>query len=73
MSRSEALPDIPALSEFVPGYEAVAFGGIGVPRNTPVEVVSKLNNEINAVLSEGKVKARFAELGAQTIVSSPAD
>jgi tripartite-type tricarboxylate transporter receptor subunit TctC len=63
-SRSDLLPEIPALNEFVPGYEAGGMNGIGVPRNTPIEIINRLNTEINAVLAEGKTKARFAEFGA---------
>jgi tripartite-type tricarboxylate transporter receptor subunit TctC len=71
-ARSDALPDIPTVSEFVPGYEASAWYGIGAPKNTRAEVIDKLNREINAGLSDSKVKARYAELGATVFAGSPA-
>ena len=71
--RSEALPELPTISEFVPGYEASPWWGVGAPKNTPSEVIDKLNNEINAALADSGVKARFAELGASVIAGSPAD
>jgi tripartite-type tricarboxylate transporter receptor subunit TctC len=73
MTRSEALPDIPIMSDFVPGYEASLFLGIGAPRNTPVEVIEKLNKETNAGLADPKLKARFADLGGTALAGSPAD
>jgi tripartite-type tricarboxylate transporter receptor subunit TctC len=72
-TRSSALPDIPAVAEFVPGYESSFWTGIGVPKNTPAEIVNKLNDEINSVLADPKMKARFAELGAAALPGSPAD
>jgi tripartite-type tricarboxylate transporter receptor subunit TctC len=72
-ARSEVLPDIPTVSEFVPDYEASAWVGIGAPRNTPVEIIEKLNADINAGLADPKLKARFAELGATVSGGSPAD
>ena len=72
-ARSEVLPDIPALSEFVAGYEASTWFGVGVPRNTPVEIVNKLNYEINEALADPKMKARLAELGGTPLPGSPAD
>jgi tripartite-type tricarboxylate transporter receptor subunit TctC len=72
-ARLEVLPDIPTVGEFVPGYEASAMGGVGVPKGTPTEIIDKLNKEINACLSDPKVKARFAELGQMTGGGSPAD
>jgi tripartite-type tricarboxylate transporter receptor subunit TctC len=72
-TRSEALSDIPTLGEFVPGYEAPGWGGIGVPKNTPTEIVEKLNKEINAALADPKLKARFAELGAEPMMMTPAE
>jgi tripartite-type tricarboxylate transporter receptor subunit TctC len=72
-SRSEKLPDVPALHELLPGFEASAWGGVGVRRGTPDEIVSKLNNEINAALADPKIKARFADLGASVAPGSPAD
>jgi tripartite-type tricarboxylate transporter receptor subunit TctC len=62
--RSEALPDIPTVGEFVPGYEVSVWFGAGAPRNTPAEIVDKLNKEINASLADPRVKARLAELGS---------
>src|SRR5262245_10969903 len=72
-ARSDALPDIPTVGEFVPGYEASNWYGVGVPKNTPAEVVEKLNKEINAGLADPKIKARFADLGVTPLVVSPAD
>jgi tripartite-type tricarboxylate transporter receptor subunit TctC len=72
-TRSEALPDIPTVGEFLPGYEASAWYGIGAPRNTPVEVIDKLNKEINAGLADPKIKARLADLGNAPLALSPAD
>jgi tripartite-type tricarboxylate transporter receptor subunit TctC len=71
--RSEALPDIPTVSEFVPGYEASTWYGVGVPKNTPAEIVDKLNKEINAVLADPKIKARLADLGGSPLPGSPAN
>ena len=62
-TRSEALPDIPTVGEFVPGYEASDWYGIGAPKNTPAEIIDKLNKEINAALADPKIKARLADLG----------
>jgi tripartite-type tricarboxylate transporter receptor subunit TctC len=72
-TRSEALPDVPTLSEFVPGYEASGWFIIGVPKNTPTEIVDKLNKEINAALADPKIKARLAELGGTVLAGSPTD
>ncbi len=72
-TRSDVLPDIPTVSDFVPGYEASAFWGIGAPRNTPAEIIDKLNNEINAALADPQLKARFADLGGTVIAGSPSD
>ena len=72
-TRSEALPDIPTVGEFVPGYEASAWFGIGAPKNTPAEIVDKLNKEINAGLADPKIKARLADLGGTVLAGSPAD
>ena len=62
-TRSEALPDVPTVGEFVPGYEASAWYGIGAPKNTPAEIVETLNREINAGLADPRIKARLADLG----------
>jgi tripartite-type tricarboxylate transporter receptor subunit TctC len=72
-ARSGALPDIPTVGEFVPGYAARGWTGIGAPRNTPAEIVQKLNNEINAVLADPKTNARLADLGGTVLPGSPAD
>ena len=72
-TRSEALPDIPTVADFVPGYEASAWFGVGAPKNTPAEIVEKLNKEINAGLADPKIKARLADLGGTALAGSPAD
>jgi tripartite-type tricarboxylate transporter receptor subunit TctC len=72
-TRSEALPDVPTVGDFVPGFEASALQGIGAPKDTPAEIVDKLNKEINAGLADPRLKARFADLGATVFVVSPAD
>ena len=71
--RSEALPDVPTMSEFVPGYEASNWYGIGAPRNTPAAVIDKLNREINAVLADPGMRARIADIGETVHGGSPAD
>ncbi len=72
-TRSEALPDVPTLSEFVSGYEASATDGIGAPRNTPREIIEKLNADINAALADARLIARFAELGGTPLPMTPAE
>jgi tripartite-type tricarboxylate transporter receptor subunit TctC len=72
-TRSDALPDVPTVAEFVPGYEATSWIGIGAPKNTPVEIVDKLNKEINAGLADPNMKARLADLGGTVLAGSPAD
>ena len=72
-TRSEALPDIPTVGEFVPGYEVSAWFGIGAPKKTPAEIVDKLNRETNVVLADPGIKARLADLGAMPSGGSPAD
>jgi tripartite-type tricarboxylate transporter receptor subunit TctC len=72
-TRSPALPDIPTVAEFVPGYESSFWTGVGAPKNTPAEIVDKLNKEINAALADAKMKARLAELGATALPGSHAD
>jgi tripartite-type tricarboxylate transporter receptor subunit TctC len=72
-TRSEALPDTPTVGDFVPGYEASTWNGLGAPRNTPVEIIDRLNREINAVLADPKVKARLATQGGTVLPGSPAE
>jgi tripartite-type tricarboxylate transporter receptor subunit TctC len=72
-ARSEVLPDLPTVGEFVPGYAASGWFGIGAPSKTPVEIVARLNREVNAGLADPKLKARLADLGATVFVGSPAD
>jgi tripartite-type tricarboxylate transporter receptor subunit TctC len=72
-TRSEALPDVPTMSDFVPGFETSTWFGIGVPRNTPAAIIDRLNNEINAALADPKLKARFSDLGATVLSGTPAD
>ncbi len=72
-TRSDVLPDIPTVSDYVPGYEASVWVGVGVPRNTPAEIVDKLNKETNAALADPKIKARVADLGGTVLAGSPAD
>jgi tripartite-type tricarboxylate transporter receptor subunit TctC len=71
--RSELLPDVPIVSDFLPGYEATAAPGIGVPKNTPIEIVNKLNREINAGLANSVIKPRLAGLGVMAVPGSPSD
>jgi tripartite-type tricarboxylate transporter receptor subunit TctC len=72
-TRSPALPDVPTVGDFVPGYEASSWHGIGVPKNTPAEITDKLNREINAALADPKMQAQLAELGGTVLSGSPAD
>jgi tripartite-type tricarboxylate transporter receptor subunit TctC len=72
-TRVEALPDVPTVSDVVPGYEASGWVGVGVPRNTPIEIVAKLNHEINAALADPKMKARLGDLGLSALSGSPSD
>ena len=72
-TRSQALRDIPALREFLPGYESSYWAGLGAPRKTPVEIVDRLNREINAALAEPEAQARLADLGGSVLPGSPAD
>src|SRR5205809_1780517 len=71
--RLDALPDIPAVAEFVPGYEASGWFGVGAPRDTPVEIIGKLNREINAGVADPWMKARLADLGGIALTGSPSD
>jgi tripartite-type tricarboxylate transporter receptor subunit TctC len=72
-TRSDALPDLPTISDFVPGYETSSWSGIGAPKDTPVEIVGKLNKETTAALADPKIKARLADLGSVPMPMSPAD
>jgi tripartite-type tricarboxylate transporter receptor subunit TctC len=72
-TRSAALPDVPTVGEFVPGYEATAWFGIGAPRNTPADIIGKLNAEINAGLADAKIKERLADMGGEPMPMSTAD
>jgi tripartite-type tricarboxylate transporter receptor subunit TctC len=72
-THSEALPDIPTVGEFVPGYEASNWFGVGAPKATPAEIIEKLNKEINAGLADRKLNARLADLGGDVLALSPAD
>jgi len=72
-TRSEALPDIPTVGEFVPGYETSLWLGLGAPKGTPAAIVDKLNKAINAGLADPKIKARLADLGGTVLAGSPAD
>jgi tripartite-type tricarboxylate transporter receptor subunit TctC len=71
--RSPILPDIPTMSEFLPGYEASQWFGIGAPRSTPAEIIDKLNGEVNAALNDPRIKARPAVLGGTALGGSPAE
>jgi tripartite-type tricarboxylate transporter receptor subunit TctC len=71
--RAEALPDVPTVGESIPGFEASTWQGIGAPKNTPAEIVNRLNKEINAALADPKIKERLAELGSMPTPMSPAD
>jgi tripartite-type tricarboxylate transporter receptor subunit TctC len=72
-TRSEVLPDLPPVADFLPGYEASAWYGIGAPKGTPPEIIARLNKETNAVLADVTAKQRFAELGAFLLPGSAAD
>jgi tripartite-type tricarboxylate transporter receptor subunit TctC len=72
-TRLDVLPDVPAVADFVPGYEASGFAGIGAPRNTPVEIIDLLNKQLNAGLADPKIKDRIVELGGTVVGGSPAE
>src|SRR5262245_48386546 len=72
-TRQEVLPDVPTVGEFLPGFEASNWYGVGIPKNTPAEIVEKLNKEINAGLADSKMQARLADFGGTPLVVSPAD
>ena len=71
-NRSEALPELPTVGDFVPGYEA-SVGGIGAPKDTPTEIVDKLSTEINAILADARLRSRYAALGSVPHPTSPAE
>ena len=70
-TRSDVLPDVPTMGEFLPGFEASVFLGIGAPKSTPAAIVERLNKEINAALADPTVKARYADLGTIVLVARP--
>ena len=72
-TRSDALPDLPTVGDFVPGYEASFWGGIGAPRKTPAEIIGSLNREVNAALADPKFKARLSDQGSTVLAGSSAD
>jgi tripartite-type tricarboxylate transporter receptor subunit TctC len=72
-ARLDVLPDVPTVAEFVPGYEASGFAGIGVPKGTPADIIAMLNKELNAGLADGKIKGRIVELGGTVTGGSPAE
>jgi tripartite-type tricarboxylate transporter receptor subunit TctC len=72
-SRAKVLPDLPTVADFLPGYEASQWYGVGVPKSTPAEIIDKLNKEINAALADPGMKARFADIGGEALAGSPAD
>ena len=72
-ARLDVLPDVPTVADFVPGYEASGFAGIGAPRNTPADIIDLLNKELNAGLADAKVKTRIVELGGTVLGGSPAE
>jgi tripartite-type tricarboxylate transporter receptor subunit TctC len=72
-TRSDVLPEVPSISEFVPGYDVVSWYGVGAPKGTPVEIIEKINNEVNAGVIDAKMKARLADLGGTPFVTSPAE
>jgi tripartite-type tricarboxylate transporter receptor subunit TctC len=71
--RSDVMPELPTVGEFVPGYEISSWYGLGAPKGTSTEVIDKLNKEINEILADPKAKARLADLGGTALVGSPAD
>jgi len=72
-TRWPALPDLATIGDFVPGFEASALFGIAAPKNTPNQVIDRLNREINAILADPRMKARIAEVGGQALSGSPAE
>jgi tripartite-type tricarboxylate transporter receptor subunit TctC len=72
-TRSEVLPDIPTVGDFLPGYEATGWNGVGVAKNTPAEIIEMLNNAINAGLADAKIRARIADLGGVPMAMTPSE
>src|SRR5882762_9235936 len=72
-ARSETLPELPTVADFLPGYEATSWYGLGAPKGTPTDIIDKLNHEVNAILAEPRTKARFAELGATLLPGTAAE
>jgi tripartite-type tricarboxylate transporter receptor subunit TctC len=72
-ARLDVFPDLPTVGDFVPGYEASGFAGIGAPRNTPAEVITLLNRELNAGLADAKIRSRIVELGGTVLGGSPVE
>jgi tripartite-type tricarboxylate transporter receptor subunit TctC len=72
-TRSEALPDVPPVGDFVPGFEATSWFGVGAPMNTPIAIVDKLNKEFSAAVADPRIKARITDMGATPFVNTPAD
>ncbi len=72
-TRAETLPDVPVIADYLPGFESSTWNGVGAPKNTPVEIVTRLNRDINAVLALPKIRARFTTLGATMLETSPGD
>jgi tripartite-type tricarboxylate transporter receptor subunit TctC len=72
-ARSGTLPGLPTIGDFVPGFEATGWTGIGVPRNTPTEIIEKLNKKVSSGLADPKIRARIVDLGGTALVGSPAD
>jgi tripartite-type tricarboxylate transporter receptor subunit TctC len=72
-ARLEALPDVPTVGDFVPGYEASGLAGIGAPRNTPAEIINLLNKELNAGVADARIRARITDLGGTPLGGSPAE
>jgi len=73
VSRTEVLPDLPPVGDFVAGYEASQWYGMSAPKNTPADIVDRLNREINAALADPKMKSRFADIGGEPLPGSPAE
>jgi tripartite-type tricarboxylate transporter receptor subunit TctC len=73
VKRLDSLPGVPTVSEFVPGYEAIVWDGLGAPAHTPPDIIDKINKEVNAILTESETRARFADLGAEPMIMTPAE